>query len=126
MSLRCALVIMVVLFSKCLGRRPPHIIFIVADDLGWNDVGWHNPKMHTPNLDYLAYHGVILNSSYVQYVCTPTRSCFMTGRYPFRIGMQHGVIKPLDPNFLPEDIGTLPKNMKSLGYSTHIIGKYVC
>jgi arylsulfatase A-like enzyme len=39
--------------------------------LGWNDVGWHNPEMHTPNLDNLARQGVILDSSYVQQVCTP-------------------------------------------------------
>ena len=38
---------------------------------GWNDVGWHNPAIYTPNLDKLANDGVILNSSYVQPVCTP-------------------------------------------------------
>ena len=39
--------------------------------LGWNDVGWNNPRIETPNLDRMAREGVILNSSYVQPVCTP-------------------------------------------------------
>ncbi|XP_052248926.1 arylsulfatase B-like isoform X1 [Dreissena polymorpha] len=68
--------------------KPPHIIFIVADDLGWNDVGWHNDAMYTPNLDKLASNGVILNSTYVQPVCSPSRNCFMTGYYPFHTGLQ--------------------------------------
>ena len=38
---------------------------------GWNDVGWHNPAIQTPNLDQFAREGVILNSSYVQYYCSP-------------------------------------------------------
>ncbi|XP_053404317.1 arylsulfatase B-like isoform X2 [Mercenaria mercenaria] len=117
-------VILCVLISKCFGEQPPHIIFIVADDLGWNDVSWHNPTMVTPNLGGLAKNGVILNSAYVQYVCTPTRSCLMTGRYPFHTGMQNGIIRPLKPDFLPTDFKTLPEELKNLGYSTHIVGKW--
>ncbi|KFM73873.1 Arylsulfatase B, partial [Stegodyphus mimosarum] len=49
----------------------PHIIFIVADDLGWNDVGWNNPEMQTPHIDELAKNGIIMNQSYVQPICTP-------------------------------------------------------
>ncbi|KAK7486653.1 hypothetical protein BaRGS_00022054 [Batillaria attramentaria] len=84
---------------SCLGI-PPHVIFIVADDLGWNDVGWHNPAMLTPNLDKYAAQGVILNSSYVQPVCTPSRNCFMTGLFPYHTGLQ------------------------KVGYKTHIVGKW--
>ncbi|WAR29517.1 ARSB-like protein [Mya arenaria] len=61
--------------------KPPHIIFIVADDLGWNDVGWHNDKMFTPNLDKMASRGVILDSSYVQPVCTPWHLGFCDWKY---------------------------------------------
>ena len=64
----------------------PNIIIMVADDLGWNDVGFHNPNMITPNIDTLASRGVILNSSYVQPTCTPSRHAFMTGIYPFKVG----------------------------------------
>ena len=46
----------------------------MADDLGYNDVGWHNSEMITPHLDKLAKEGVILEQSYVQPICTPTRN----------------------------------------------------
>lgn len=106
------------------GGSKPHIIFIAADDLGWNDVGWHNEQMYTPNLDKLARDGVILNSSYVQPVCTPSRNCFMTGYYPFHTGLQHDVIHPLIPKFLPSNFTTLPQHLKKLGYATHMVGKW--
>lgn len=61
-------------------RRPPHIIFIMTDDLGFNDIGYHNPDMHTPTLDKLAADGVKLENYYVQPICTPSRSQFLTGR----------------------------------------------
>ncbi len=63
----------------------PHIIFILADDLGWNDVGYHNPDMHTPHIDALADGGVKLEQYYVQQVCTPTRSQLLTGLYQVRV-----------------------------------------
>lgn len=113
-------------FSNSTRRptRQPHIIFIVADDLGWNDVGWHNPSMLTPNLDRLAKNGVILNSSYVQPICTPSRSSFLSGYFPIHTGLQHGVIHGSQPNCLPTNLTLLPQQMKRLGYSTHMAGKW--
>ena len=55
---------------------------------GYNDVGYHNEEVITPNIDKLAKEGIILERNYVQPVCTPTRSSFMTGMYPYRIGRQ--------------------------------------
>ncbi|XP_060561486.1 arylsulfatase B-like [Ruditapes philippinarum] len=124
MKLWITSLILNILMTECLAKMPPHIIFIVADDLGWNDVGWHNPEMHTPNLDNLARQGVILDSSYVQQVCTPSRNCFMTGLYPFHTGLQHSIIKNYEARALPEQFETLPEKLKTLGYSTHIIGKW--
>ncbi|XP_046578742.1 arylsulfatase B-like isoform X4 [Haliotis rubra] len=104
--------------------QPPHIVFIVADDLGWNDVGFHNPQMITPNIDSLARQGVILNSSYVQPVCSPSRNCFMTGYYPYHTGLQHDVIFPLIPGYVPANFTMLPQKLKELGYATHAVGKW--
>ncbi|XP_014677063.1 PREDICTED: arylsulfatase B-like isoform X2 [Priapulus caudatus] len=102
--------------SSLQQTKQPNIVFIVADDLGWNDVGWNNPEMITPNLDKLAHGGVILNHSYVQPVCSPSRTAFMTGYYPFRVGLQpHGV--QLNKTFLPQEL-------KRLGYATHVVGKW--
>ncbi|XP_046566683.1 LOW QUALITY PROTEIN: arylsulfatase B-like [Haliotis rubra] len=104
----------------------PHIVFIVADDLGWKDVGFRNPQVLTPHLDKLAKAGVILNSSYVQPVCSPSRnvSCFMTGYFPFHTGLQDGVIRPTSPGFVPIKFTLLPQKLKELGYSTHAVGKW--
>jgi len=105
-------------------KSPPHILFIVADDLGWNDVSWNNAKMKMPTLDKLATKGVILNSSYVQPTCSPSRGAMMTGYYPFHMGMQRGVISKFQSRYLPIDKETLPEALKKLGYATHMVGKW--
>ena len=66
--------------------KQPNIILIVSDDLGYNDVSWHNPAMVTPHMEHLVTTGVTLEQSYVQPICTPTRSALMTGRYPIHTG----------------------------------------
>ena len=70
----------------------PHIVYILADDLGWNEVSWNNPGFLTPNLEKLASEGVLLNQSYVTPKCSPSRAALLTGVYPWRLGMQRGAI----------------------------------
>ena len=60
--------------------RPPHIIFIMTDDQGFNDIGYHNSDIKTPTLDKLAADGVRLEQYYIQPICTPSRSQLLTGR----------------------------------------------
>ena len=67
-------------------NKPPHILLVVADDLGWSDVGFHGSKIQTPNIDQLASEGVILDNYYVLPICTPTRSALLTGMYPIHPG----------------------------------------
>ncbi|KAK2170977.1 hypothetical protein NP493_1118g00005 [Ridgeia piscesae] len=105
-------------------HRPPNVLLIVADDLGWNDVGWHNPKMKTPTLNRLAEEGVTLNYSYVHPVCTPSRAAILTGYYPFKTGLQHGALRKDKPYGLPLSYRLLPERLRDLGYSTHMIGKW--
>ncbi|XP_046566661.1 arylsulfatase J-like [Haliotis rubra] len=117
-------VFIVFAFVICECAEKPHIVFIVADDLGWNDVGFRNPQMITPNLDRLAKAGVILNSSYVQPLCSPSRSCFMSGYFPYHTGLQDSGI-PIDAaKFLPANLTTIPQKLKQLGYDAHMIGKW--
>ncbi|XP_046566773.1 arylsulfatase J-like [Haliotis rubra] len=119
-----ATVVLIFLYLHGSQAASPHIVFIVADDLGWNDVGFRNPQVLTPHLDKLAKAGVILNSTYVQPVCSPSRNCFMTGYFPYHTGLQDGVISPTSPGFVPIKFTFLPQKLKELGYSTHAVGKW--
>lgn len=104
--------------------RPPHIVVMLADDLGWGDVGFHGGGIPTPHLDGLARAGTRLEHFYVQPVCTPTRGALMTGRYPMRLGLQCGVIRPWAMHGLPLDERILPVALKGAGYRTAIVGKW--
>lgn len=102
----------------------PNIIYIVADDLGWKDVGYHGSDIRTPTLDTLASTGARLEQFYAQPFCTPTRAALMTGRYPFRYGLQTAVIPSAHTYGLPTDEFTLPQALKDAGYYTAIVGKW--
>ena len=103
---------------------PPHVLLILADDLGWKDVGYHGSEIETPHLDRLASQGVRLEQFYVQPLCSPTRSSLMTGRYPMRQGLQTGVIWPWADWGVPLDERMLPQALKEAGYRTAICGKW--
>jgi arylsulfatase A-like enzyme len=103
----------------------PHILHIVADDLGWKDVGFNGcTDIKTPNLDALAKAGAKFAQFYVQPMCTPTRAALMTGRYPFRYGLQTAVIPSVSDYGLDTNEWLMPQCLKEAGYRTTIIGKW--
>ena len=104
--------------------KKPHIVFILADDLGFNDIGYHNSKFKTKILDELARTGVRLDNYYVQPICTPTRAQLLTGRYDIHTGLQHGIIWPSQANALPSNETTIAEKLKDSGYRTHVVGKW--
>src|ERR1043165_6911909 len=103
--------------------KKPNIVHIVADDLGWKDVGFNGcTDIKTPNIDALASGGAKLSQFYVQPMCTPTRAAIMTGRYPFRHGLQTAVIPSVSAYGLDTSEWLMPQCLKEAGYKTAIIG----
>lgn len=108
-----------------VGKSAPHILHIVADDLGWKDVGFNGCQdIKTPNLDKLAATGAKFSQFYVQSMCTQTRAALMTGRYPFRYGLQTSVIPSVSAYGLDTEEKLLPQILKEAGYKTALIGKW--
>ena len=101
-----------------------NILFIIADDLGWNDVPWNNHQVIAPTLARLAGEGLILENNYVQPTCTPSRAALMTGYYPIHTGNQFLPLTTLQPAGVPTKFRFLPQYLKDLGYSTHAVGKW--
>ena len=69
-------------------ENKPNIVFIVADDLGWQDVGFMGSKwFETPNLDNLAQKSLVFNNAYMYPTCSPSRAALLTGKQSFRTGV---------------------------------------
>jgi len=102
----------------------PHVVLILADDLGWKDVGFHGGEAPTPNIDRLAEGGAALNTFYVLPSSTQTRAALLTGRYPMRYGLQTRDIVPATRYGLAEDEPTLATALKRSGYRTAFIGRW--
>jgi arylsulfatase A-like enzyme len=101
----------------------PNIVFIMADDLGWNDVGYHDSDIKTPRLDRLAAEGVRLAQHYVTPVCWTTRECLLLGRGTAVLNaVNSGDNRSSLP--LPPDTTGLAAALRSTGYTTHISGKW--
>jgi hypothetical protein len=103
---------------------PPHLVFVLVDDLGFADIFGRSPDIQTPHWDALAASGVTMArfycGFYVQPLCTPARGAFLTGRYPVRLGLQRGVLHPDSVRGLPLDEVTLTQRLKYAGYATAI------
>jgi arylsulfatase A-like enzyme len=117
-----------VLFAICAASSAfadkPNIVFFLIDDLGFADCGFNGGKdIHTPNIDKLAREGTILDSLYVQPVCSPTRAALMTGRYATRTGV-YTIVRPHATWGLPLAERTLANALKDAGYETAITGKW--
>jgi len=106
------------------GSAKPNIVYFLIDDLGRADVGFMGSKdIRTPNIDRLAKKGAVLDSFYVQPVCSPTRAALLTGRYATHTGV-YTVVTPGAPWGLPLAERTLPQALREAGYTTAICGKW--
>ena len=118
---------------------PPHVVLIMADDLGWMDLHCQgNDRLNTPRIDALAKQGVRFTSAYAASpVCSPTRGALITGLAPARLHItQHGKDgaafwpkdRPIQPpaaeHVLPLKTVTLAERLKEAGYATGFFGKW--
>ncbi|MEZ6142913.1 MAG: sulfatase [Zavarzinella sp.] len=133
MKLTTGLAVLCLIFSQQFAegaeKRPPNVIVIFADDLGYGDLGCYgHPEIRTPHLDKLAADGVRFTSFYVAAsVCTPSRAGILTGRLPVRTGMCSDKRRVLFPNSaggLPASELTIAEVLKTRGYATAAIGKW--
>jgi arylsulfatase A-like enzyme len=115
------------LFNRSMST-PPHILFILADDLGYGDVSCYNPesKVQTPNLDRLAKEGLMFTDAHAPAtVCSPSRYSCLTGTMAFRDAAMTGVFTGAGgPCMIKEDEWTLPRLLKDRGYTTAMFGKW--
>ncbi len=113
------------LFTDSLrAAEKPNIVFFLIDDLGYADCGFNGGKeIRTPQIDALARGGAILESHYVQPVCSPTRAALLTGRYATRTGV-YTIVRPHAKWGLPLAERTLANALKDAGYETAITGKW--
>lgn len=110
-------------------RRPPNIVLILADDLGYGELGCQgNAEIPTPHIDSIARNGVRFTNGYVSApFCCPSRAGLLTGRYQTRFGHELNVVGKLnlDPKVgLPLEETTVASALKAAGYATGAIGKW--
>lgn len=106
-------------------ERPPNIVLVFADDLGYADLGcFGSTKIRTPNIDSIARDGIRLTNFHVpQAVCSASRTALLTGCYPNRVGIL-GALGPNSKNGIKDSENLLSEYLKKLGYSTAIFGKW--
>jgi arylsulfatase A len=134
-------------------ERPPNVVLIVVDDLGWKDLGCQGSTVYeTPNIDALAAQGMRFTQAYAACaVCSPTRAAVLTGKYPARLGVtdwirpEHSrdpqeyaiaqrngyvenagriLLTPANQFELKREETTLAERLKTAGYATCHVGKW--
>jgi arylsulfatase A-like enzyme/dienelactone hydrolase/glucose/arabinose dehydrogenase len=111
--------------SPAVDDRPPNVVVIMADDLGFGDVGcFGGTTIRTPNLDRMAAEGARFASFLVgQSVCTASRAALLTGCYPNRVGMA-GALNHTSPTGIAPAERLLSERLKRRGYATACYGKW--
>jgi arylsulfatase len=106
----------------------PNVIFIILDDVGFSQLGCYGSSIETPNMDRLAAGGLRYNNFHTTALCSPTRSCLLTGRNHHSVGM--GMITEMASGYpgyngrIPKSAGTIAHILRENGYGTFAVGKW--
>lgn len=128
----CILVTSLTAYGQDAQKRPPNILLVMADDMGWTDIGSFGSEINTPNLDALADEGVKFTDFHVSVSCSPTRSMLMSGTDNHIAGLgnmgemlqpeQRG--KPGYEGHLNNRVISLSEALREGGYHTYMAGKW--
>jgi arylsulfatase A-like enzyme len=123
--------------AKKTQSRPPNIIYLLADDLGYAELGCYGQKwIKTPNIDKIASEGIRFTQHYCgNAVCAPSRCCLITGKHPGHAHVRNNGNprwRPKDDsksifpgqNPIPDSEVTIAEVLKQKGYATAAIGKW--
>ena len=110
-------------------EKPPNVVVILSDDMGFSDLGCYGGEIATPNLDALAAGGVRFAQFYNTARCCPTRASLLTGLYPHQAGVGHmmddkGAAFPGYRGNLNASCRTIAEVLKPAGYRTYALGKW--
>lgn len=108
-------------------RRPPNVVVVLCDDLGYGDPACYNKdsKIPTPNIDRLAAQGMRFTDAHTpSSLCTPTRYGLLTGRYCWRTSLKKGVLQGYSPLLIEPGRMTVASLLKQHGYATACVGKW--
>lgn len=110
-------------------KRPPNVVIILADDMGFSDLGCYGGDIPTPNIDALAAGGIRFTQFYNCAFCSPSRAALLTGAYPHQAGL--GKLEQFQiPNSqgtlgrLTDRVVTSAEVLKGAGYFTAMAGKW--
>jgi arylsulfatase I/J len=113
--------------TSTVAAKPPHIWFILVDDLGFADVGFNRAtpdrEVVSPALNDIVKHGVLLERHYVHKMCTPTRTSVQSGRLPVHVSTS--LANPEDPSCgVAQNMTGMATMLKRAGYTSHFVGKW--
>jgi len=108
-------------------HRPPNVVVVLADDLGYSDLGCFGGEISTPHLDRLAADGLRMTSYLTTPRCSPSRAALLTGRHPHSVGI--GVLTTDERPWgyrgaLDTAAPTLAEELGAQGYRTGLVGKW--
>jgi arylsulfatase len=106
----------------------PSVLYIVLDDVGFSAIGCYGGPVDTPNIDRIAANGIRYTQWHTTALCSPTRSCLLTGRNHTRNSMacitEAAIGFPNASGTIPPENGMLPEILGDLGWNTYMTGKW--